>query len=453
MKDIGRIEDLTIRLDKAVKLQSVEIASLRSIITNDNGDILLKSGILIDDFSNLDKSDLASGFFSCAVDESERECFPSFNAYYTDLQLLPDSDIYVFNDIITKKYQEEIFLSQLEANAFLNVNPGAVNDGQGRAVSSKKNSFLVNLLLTGGSMILQSIALKTIAAYAVAAKGAGIASAGIGGALTSYAGVSTVQAAQSGNVLAVAWEAARKTGADFLDGAKAIDTIVKMVQNGLTDISQVPNLIWEGITGGFNTVLNMFSGGGAAGSTVAGIQFQGGVNTIANTLSNVFNQSFSQTISGVWNGITLMSQGIVLGTLKFAVGVANTISIALGAGPLVSAGALAAAEAWVLAQPPVLVVLAAIAIVYVAVKVVQKVWKSIKKKFCDDRMKENIRFIKKMDNGLNLYSFEYKKEYKDIAGHGSKYGYIASEVERLYPKAVTIESNGFKMVNYSLIGR
>ena len=50
MRDIGKIESLTINLDKAVKLQSIEIANLRSIITNDNGDTLLKSGILVEDF-------------------------------------------------------------------------------------------------------------------------------------------------------------------------------------------------------------------------------------------------------------------------------------------------------------------------------------------------------------------------------------------------------------------
>jgi len=473
MKDIGKIEDLTIRLDKAVKLQSVEIASLRSVITNDDGDILLKSGILIEDFSNLDKSDLASGYFNCAVDEDEKECFPSFNAYYVDLQTIADADIFVFNDIITKKYTEEIFVSQLEANAFLNVNPGAVNDGQGRAISSKKNSFLVNLLLTGGSLLLQSVALKTIAAYIVAAKGVGVAVGGVGGALTSYAGVAAVQAAQSGNVLAVAWEATRNMGLQWLDAVKSIDGIVKLIQNQLTDVINIAEAVYSYVKGGFNSVINMFTGGtpaattttaagtaslgGAAGgiTTLAGsgALISQGVSTIATTMGNILNQSIAQTFGGLSTGIVLISQGIVTGAITVAVTVANAVSVALTGSVIISSASLAAANAWVLAQPPVLVVIAAIAIVYVAVKVVQKVWKSVKKLFCDERMKENIRFIKKMDNGLNLYSFEYKDEFKDIAGHGTKYGYIASEVEKLYPKAVTIESNGFKSVNYSLIGR
>jgi hypothetical protein len=57
-----------------------------------------------------------------------------------------------------------------------------------------------------------------------------------------------------------------------------------------------------------------------------------------------------------------------------------------------------------------------------------------------------------MPNGLNLYQYEYRKEFKDIAGHGVFEGYMAHEVEKRYPKAVQIESNGYKSVNYSLVG-
>jgi hypothetical protein len=66
-------------------------------------------------------------------------------------------------------------------------------------------------------------------------------------------------------------------------------------------------------------------------------------------------------------------------------------------------------------------------------------------------MKEDIKFLKQMDNGLNLYSFKYKKEFEDIAGTGYKQGYLASEVEKLFPKAVTISENGYRMVDYSKI--
>jgi hypothetical protein len=73
--------------------------------------------------------------------------------------------------------------------------------------------------------------------------------------------------------------------------------------------------------------------------------------------------------------------------------------------------------------------------------------------FSDIRTKENIKVIGKMKNGLNVYSFEYKKEFKDseYAGHGKFVGVMAQEVEKIIPEAVFIGPNGYKAVNYSLI--
>jgi len=63
-------------------------------------------------------------------------------------------------------------------------------------------------------------------------------------------------------------------------------------------------------------------------------------------------------------------------------------------------------------------------------------------------------FVGKLKTGINLYRFEYKKEFKDLpyAGHGIFHGLMAHEVEKVYPAAVTVHSNGYKMINYSLLG-
>ena len=108
--------------------------------------------------------------------------------------------------------------------------------------------------------------------------------------------------------------------------------------------------------------------------------------------------------------------------------------------------------AYIAGAGPFVQVLAVVAVAYVAVKVVKVVWKGIKKLFSDERMKTNVKFVRKMPNGLNLYQYEYRKEFKDIAGHGMFEGYMAHEVEKRYPKAVQIENNGYKSVNYSLVG-
>jgi hypothetical protein len=77
---------------------------------------------------------------------------------------------------------------------------------------------------------------------------------------------------------------------------------------------------------------------------------------------------------------------------------------------------------------------------------------TFKNMFSDIRMKENIELIGYMENGLNVYDFEYKPEYKDTAGHGRFRGVMAQEVEKVIPYAVITLDDGYKMVDYSLLG-
>ena len=69
----------------------------------------------------------------------------------------------------------------------------------------------------------------------------------------------------------------------------------------------------------------------------------------------------------------------------------------------------------------------------------------------DRRVKENIIKIGKLDNGLNLYSFEYKPEWKEEAGHGKFVGVMADEAETIMPEAVIIRPDGYKTVDYGVI--
>jgi hypothetical protein len=70
--------------------------------------------------------------------------------------------------------------------------------------------------------------------------------------------------------------------------------------------------------------------------------------------------------------------------------------------------------------------------------------------FSDRRMKENIVKIGSLDNGLNLYKFDYKPEFKDIAGHNTYIGVMADEAKAI-PNAVIRQSNGYDMVDYSKV--
>jgi hypothetical protein len=73
--------------------------------------------------------------------------------------------------------------------------------------------------------------------------------------------------------------------------------------------------------------------------------------------------------------------------------------------------------------------------------------------FSDPRLKQNIKAVGVLPNGLTLYSFEYKDEIKQhpLAGEGVHVGVMADEVEQVFPYAVTTLNDGYKVVNYGLL--
>lgn len=62
----------------------------------------------------------------------------------------------------------------------------------------------------------------------------------------------------------------------------------------------------------------------------------------------------------------------------------------------------------------------------------------------DRRLKEKIKRIGTAENSLPIYSFHYKG---DPIPH---IGFMADEVEKLHPEAVSEDANGFKLVDYEL---
>ena len=69
----------------------------------------------------------------------------------------------------------------------------------------------------------------------------------------------------------------------------------------------------------------------------------------------------------------------------------------------------------------------------------------------DIRTKEHIKAIGWLPNGLPVYEYEYKPEWKNEAGHGKFIGVMAQEVEMVQPQAVITRLDGYKMVNYGAL--
>lgn len=68
----------------------------------------------------------------------------------------------------------------------------------------------------------------------------------------------------------------------------------------------------------------------------------------------------------------------------------------------------------------------------------------------DITIKQDVRPVGQLDNGITLYAYQYKPQYRNTWGHGPQIGVMAHEVEHI-PGAVSIHSDGYKLVDYSKV--
>jgi len=64
--------------------------------------------------------------------------------------------------------------------------------------------------------------------------------------------------------------------------------------------------------------------------------------------------------------------------------------------------------------------------------------------FSDKRLKDNIRPVGKLNNGLTVYCFNYKGDNRP------QIGLLAQEVQKIKPEAVAENEDGYLMVRYDL---
>lgn len=73
-------------------------------------------------------------------------------------------------------------------------------------------------------------------------------------------------------------------------------------------------------------------------------------------------------------------------------------------------------------------------------------------KHSDRRVKEHIVQVDTHPLGFGLHLFDYKSAWRNACGHGRQFGVIADEVEAIMPEAVSVNSEGYKQVNYAMLG-
>ena len=70
----------------------------------------------------------------------------------------------------------------------------------------------------------------------------------------------------------------------------------------------------------------------------------------------------------------------------------------------------------------------------------------------DPSIKDNITEVGTHPMGFNLYLFDYKPDFQQAWGYGRQFGVMANEIELVLPEAVVLHPDGYKMVNYAMLG-
>ncbi len=70
----------------------------------------------------------------------------------------------------------------------------------------------------------------------------------------------------------------------------------------------------------------------------------------------------------------------------------------------------------------------------------------------DRRIKENIVRIGDHPLNIGLYLFDYKPGFGETWGQGRQFGVMAQEVESIMPQAVSTHPEGYKLVDYAMLG-
>ena len=206
--------------------------------------------------------------------------------------------------------------------------------------------------------------------------------------------------------------------------------------------SQLGNI---GVTGG-TTAANMAYG---TGTDLANMQFTAG-RDLANQIANSQVQ-LANLASGQGQGISNIygTQGGNLANLLTGYGGANAQLLQQLANALAASGQQASGQAAGLSGIPG--VQNTEGIMGNIANTASGVGTAITA-FSDARLKENIQLLGTTEGGYNLYSWDWKEEFKDLVGDKPRAGVLAQELLETNPEAVLVdEETGYYKVDYSKV--
>jgi len=124
-RDIADIEVRLQDLEYMTVLNALETEADSLTITNPDGSIGLKTGMLVDGFNGHQIGDVSNADHDCSIDFEEGELRPPFETYQSSMEYDEDSsnDVQVTGELITLPYTPELFVDIPLCSKAINVNP------------------------------------------------------------------------------------------------------------------------------------------------------------------------------------------------------------------------------------------------------------------------------------------------------------------------------------------
>jgi hypothetical protein len=173
MSDIQTIDQRLTSLEKRVKKQGLDIVALNNRIfeSGNTETLLFKTGVLVDDFSNLVSNDIKSPFSTCTVDVNNRQLLPALSAVTLNLVFVSQPDLKVAYDIVTfNVLSEEALIFNASPTYSLNNNSTSldinVSNPNSGGVKIPGGGFISSPEVSAASLTgIQSIAVDNIKTF------------------------------------------------------------------------------------------------------------------------------------------------------------------------------------------------------------------------------------------------------------------------------------------------
>jgi hypothetical protein len=125
MANIATLEQRIADLEYITNLNALEKEAESLILTNPDGTVSLKTGILVDGFAGHQIGDVSNADYDIAIDPDQGEMRPPFVQTYAEMQFVESQSKNVrrTGELITLPYTEQILVSQPLASKAINVNP------------------------------------------------------------------------------------------------------------------------------------------------------------------------------------------------------------------------------------------------------------------------------------------------------------------------------------------